>query len=270
MDKIKEAAELILKSKKVFALTGAGISTDSGIPDFRSSTGYYSKMDPTLALSKDRLINHPEIFYKEGYKILEDLNDQEPNDGHKALAKMEELGYLSGIITQNIDNLHAKAGSKNIYEVHGETRGTHCMNCGKEYPFSHMREKVESGEIPPKCDKCGGVIRPNVVMFGDMMPDDFERGARELDSTDTLIVVGSSLTVSPVNFLPNYVDHLIIINNDPTPMDRRADFVFHENSSKVLQEILKEIEIRSWCTEILLIFTTSSCMILIMKKFIYL
>lgn len=257
MDKIREAADLILKSKKVFALTGAGISTDSGIPDFRSSSGYYSKMDPALALSKDRLLNHPEIFYKEGYKILEDLNDQEPNGGHKALAKMEEEGFLAGIITQNIDNLHAKAGSKNIYEVHGETRGTHCMKCGKEYPFALMRKKVEAGEIPPKCDACGGVIRPNVVMFGDMMPDDFERGARELDSTDTLIVVGSSLTVSPVNFLPNYVDHLIIINNDPTPMDRRADVVIHENSTRVLEEILKELEARSWCTEILLIFTTS-------------
>lgn len=268
MDKIREVADLILKSKKVFALTGAGISTDSGIPDFRSSSGYYSKMDPMLALSKDRLINHPEIFYKEGYKILEDLNDQEPNQGHKALAKMEEEGFLSGIITQNIDNLHAKAGSKNIYEVHGETRGTHCMKCGHEYPFAIMREKVEKGEIPPKCDKCGGTIRPNVVMFGDMMPDDFERGARELDDTDTLIVVGSSLTVSPVNFLPNYVDHLIIINNDPTPMDRRADVVIHENSSLVLKEILKELEARKWCMEISLIFTTSSCTILTTRKFI--
>ena len=244
MDKIKEACDLILNSKKVFALTGAGISTDSGIPDFRSNTGYYSKMDPALALSKDRLLNHPEIFYKEGYKILEDLNDQEPNKGHIALAKLEEMGYLSGIITQNIDNLHAKAGSKNIYEVHGETRGIHCINCGSEYPFSVMREKVEKDEIPPKCDKCGGTLRPNVVMFGDMMPDDFERGVRELDNTEILIVVGSSLTVSPVNFLPNYVDHLIIINNDKTPMDRRADVVINENSTIVLEEILEEIEKR--------------------------
>ena len=124
-----------------------------------------------------------------------------------------------------------------------------------------MREKVEKDEIPPKCDKCGGTLRPNVVMFGDMMPDDFERGVRELDNTETLIVVGSSLTVSPVNFLPNYVDHLIIINNDKTPMDRRADVVINENSTIVLEEILEEIEKRIWCTEILLISTTSWCMI---------
>lgn len=261
MDNIKKAVDLILNSKKVFALTGAGISTDSGIPDFRSSDGYYTKMDPALALSKDRLINHPEIFYKEGYKILLDLNDQKPNGGHIALAKLEEMGYIAGVITQNIDNLHTKAGSKNVYEVHGETRGIHCMSCGKEYEFPVMREKVEKGEIPPRCDNCGGVLRPNVVMFGDMMPDDFSRGADELNDTDTLIVVGSSLTVSPVNFLPSYVDHLIIINNDPTPMDNRADVVIHENSTEVLTKILEEIENRKWCMEILHTFMTNWCMI---------
>ncbi|MET3617388.1 NAD-dependent deacetylase [Peptoniphilus olsenii] len=244
MDNIKKAADIILGSKKVFALTGAGISTDSGIPDFRSGDGYYTKMDPTLALSKDRLLNQPELFYKEGYMILLDLNNQEPNGGHIALAQLEKMGHLDGIITQNIDNLHAKAGSKNIYEVHGETRGIHCMSCGSEYDFPVMKEKVDKGEIPPLCDKCGGVLRPNVVMFGDMMPDDFSRGAAELENTDTLIVVGSSLTVSPVNFLPNYVDHLIIINNDRTPADNRADVVINDNSTKVLSAIVKEIEAR--------------------------
>lgn len=242
MDKIKKAAELILNSKKTFALTGAGISTDSGIPDFRSSTGYYSKMDPMLALSKDRLLYEPEIFYKEGYKILLDLNEKEPNKGHIALAKLEEDGFLSGIITQNIDNLHKKAGSKNIYEVHGETRGVHCMKCHNEYPFKVMKEKVDRGEIPPKCDNCGGTLRPNVVMFGDMMPDDYMRGVMELENTELLIVVGSSLTVSPVNFLPRYAEKLIIINNDKTPEDYRADVVINENSSKVLDAILKEVE----------------------------
>lgn len=242
MNDIKKAADLILNSKKVFALTGAGISTESGIKDFRSSSGYYSKMDPALALSKDVLLGNPERFYKEGYLILTDLNEQRPNKGHIALAKLEELGKLDGIITQNIDNLHTKAGSKNVYEVHGETRGIHCMGCGAEYPFSVMKEKVEKEEIPPKCEKCNGILRPNVVMFGDMMPDDFQKALGELESTDLLIVVGSSLTVSPVNFMPDYVDKLIIVNNDPTPQDRRADVVFHESAGKVLTEILNEVE----------------------------
>lgn len=242
MDDIKKAAELILNSKKTFALTGAGISTESGIADFRSSTGYYSKMDPAMALSKDVLLGNPKRFYKEGYLILTDLNEKEPNKGHLALAKLEEIGKLNGIITQNIDNLHTKAGSKNVYEVHGETRGIHCMSCGKEYPFKVMKNKVEKGEIPPKCDECGGVLRPNVVMFGDMMPDAFQKALAELYSTELLIVVGSSLTVSPVNFLPDYAEKLIIINNDPTPQDRKAEVVFNRSSGEVLSAILHEVE----------------------------
>lgn len=240
MEKIKEAANLLKNSSKVMALTGAGISTDSGIPDFRGKNGYYKDMDPVNSLSKNRLENEPEIFYREGYKILLDLNDKKANDGHIALAKMEKDGYIKGVITQNIDNLHFKAGSKNIYEVHGETRGIHCTKCQKSYSFKVMEEKVSKGEIPPKCS-CGGTLRPNVVMFGDMMPRDFELAMLEMESTETLIVVGTSLTVSPVNMLPRYAKHLIIINETPTPYDSHADFVFHENSSKVLGEIYKEL-----------------------------
>ena len=146
------------------------------------------------------MLGDPERFYSEGYLILKDLNDRKPNNGHIALAKLEEAGYLSGIITQNIDNLHFEAGSKNVYEVHGETRGVHCMKCGTKYYFNYLKDKVEDGEIPPKCEKCGGVVRSNVVMFGDMMPDDYTKGTYELQDTDLLIVIGSSLTVSPVNF----------------------------------------------------------------------
>lgn len=241
MDKIKQACQLIKNSSKVMALTGAGISTDSGIPDFRGKNGYYKDMDPVRSLSKDRLLNEPEKFYKEGYKILLDLNSKKPNKGHLALAKMEKMGLIKGIITQNIDNLHYKAQSSNIYEVHGETRGIHCMDCGKTYPFELLKEKVDQGQIPPKCT-CGGTLRPNVVMFGDMMPKDFEDAIDEMEDTDTLIVVGTSLTVSPVNMLPRYADNLIIINQSPTPYDHHADIVFHENSSEILSKILEELE----------------------------
>ncbi|RVU54904.1 SIR2 family NAD-dependent protein deacylase [Anaerosphaera multitolerans] len=241
-EKIEVAAKLIISSKKSFALTGAGISTESGIPDFRSETGYYQKMDPISALSRDVLLKNPKRFYSEGYKILEDLNDKRPNMGHIALAELERLKLLSGVITQNIDNLHAKAGSERMYEVHGETRGIHCINCGKSYDFSVMKAKVEKNEIPPKCDNCGGTLRPNVVMFGDMMPDDFQRAVMELETTELLIVVGSSLTVSPVNFLPRYVDRLIIINSTPTPEDRNADLVFHEQAGDTLKDIVTEVK----------------------------
>lgn len=242
MDNIKKAAELIVNSSKTFALTGAGISTESGIPDFRSSTGYYSKMDPMEALSRDVLLNDPEKFYSEGFIILRDLYDKKPNKGHLALSKLEEMNLLKGIITQNIDNLHVKAGNKTVYEVHGESRSVHCMSCGAQYDFSVMKQKVEEGEIPPKCDKCGGILRPNVVMFGDMMPDDFIRAQSELRDTELMIIVGSSLTVSPVNFLPNMVDKMIIINQSNTPFDRKADVVFHEGAGEVLAKILDEID----------------------------
>lgn len=241
MENIKKAAELIKSSKKVFALTGAGISTESGIPDFRSDRGYYRKFDPVRALSVDTMLGDPKRFYSEGYLILKDLNGKKPNDGHIALAKLESGGYLAGIVTQNIDNLHFEAGSKNVYEVHGETRGVHCMKCGSKYNFSYLEDRVDSGEIPPKCEKCGGIVRSNVVMFGDMMPDDYLRTVDELQDTDLLIVVGSSLTVSPVNFLPRYVKNLIIINNTPTPEDRRAKLIFRENSGKVLMDIYNEV-----------------------------
>ena len=241
-DKILETAQLITNSKKTFVLTGAGMSTESGIPDFRSDTGYYQKMDPVNALSKDVLLSNPKRFYSEGYKILEDLNDKNPNEGHLALAELEDMEYISGIITQNIDNLHTKAGSKNVYEVHGETRGVHCMKCGSSFAFKVMQEKVNSGQIPPKCDKCGGTLRPNVVMFGDMMPEDFQLAVRELESTELLIVIGSSLTVAPVNYLPQYVEKLIIINSTPTLEDNNAEMVFHEQAGTVLQSILKEVK----------------------------
>lgn len=241
MKDIIAAAKLIRESKKVFALTGAGISTESGIPDFRSENGYYKKFDATEALSLDVMINNPKRFYSEGYFILKDLNNKKPNLGHIVLANLEKEGYLSGIITQNIDNLHFDAGSKNVYEVHGETRGVHCLKCGTKYKFNYLKEKVDSGEVPPICEKCGGVIRSNVVMFGDMMPDDFTKGYNELMNTDLLIIVGSSLTVSPVNMLPEHVENLIIINKTKTPQDYRAKFVFHEEASKVLSEIYKEV-----------------------------
>lgn len=238
---IEKAVELIKNSKKIFALTGAGISTESGIPDFRSETGYYSKMDPMAALSKDVLLKNPKRFYSEGYVILSDLNDKSPNQGHIALKELEDLGYLQGIITQNIDNLHTKAGSSNVYEVHGETRDVRCMSCGKVYPFSYMKEQVEKNIIPPKC-QCGGVIRPNVVMFGDMMPDDFTRAAQDLEDADLLIVIGSSLQVSPVNYLPRYVKNLIIINNEPTPFDSYAQVVIHEPAGKTLKKIIEALK----------------------------
>ncbi|NLN98584.1 MAG: NAD-dependent deacetylase [Eubacteriaceae bacterium] len=242
MEKIKEAARLLVASHKVYALTGAGISTESGIPDFRSDSGVYTTMDPMESLSINVLLNEPKRFYSEGFLLLEDLWDKEPNTGHKILAEMELKDYILGVVTQNIDNLHKKAGSQNVYEVHGETRNVHCMDCQTHYGFRVMQEQVHQGQIPPRCPKCDGTLRPNVVMFGDQMPIDYINAQSQLAGSDLIIVVGSSLTVSPGNFLPNLGKHLIIINHTPTPFDAEADFVFYQGAGETLSYLMEVAE----------------------------
>ncbi|SNX54985.1 NAD-dependent protein deacylase [Thermoanaerobacterium sp. RBIITD] len=235
----EKAAELIKKSKKTIVLTGAGISTESGIPDFRSpGTGLWEKMDPMEALSTRVLYNDPIKFYNNGFKILLSMKDARPNKAHYILAQMEDEGLISGIITQNIDNLHQKAGSHRIFEVHGQTRTGSCMNCGTKVSIDVLNDKIEKREIPPICDKCNGILRPDVVMFGDPMPEDFEKAWHEASNSDLMIVIGSSLTVSPVNFLPGLVKHLIIINKTRTPEDNRADVVIRCSASEALSNII--------------------------------
>lgn len=232
------AAKLIEHSKKAVVLTGAGISTESGIPDFRSpGTGLWEKIDPMEALSTEVLYNKPEKFYQVGFKILMSMKDAKPNEAHYILAEMEEKGIISGIITQNIDNLHHKAGSKKIYEVHGQIRSGSCINCGKKVDMSVLEEKVNQKQIPPRCDTCNGILRPDVVMFGDPMPHDFEMAWREVESSDLLLVIGSSLTVSPVNYLPGLAKHLLIINKSETPFDVRADVVIRDSAGLALRNI---------------------------------
>lgn len=240
-ERLERAAEILMNVGSC-VLTGAGVSTESGIPDFRSDTGYYQSMDPMAALSRDTLLGDPERFYQEGYCILTDLEGKEPNPAHFALAELEKMGVLQGIITQNIDNLHTKAGSQKVLEVHGHTRTVHCNSCGHVESFRDYREKVSGGEVPPRCSRCGGVLRPDVVMFGDAMPNAFEEAYRLSERMGAMLVVGSSLTVAPVSYLPGLVEHLIIVNREPTPYDKRADVIFREDAGIVLPALVKTIE----------------------------
>lgn len=242
MDKIKKASELIKKSSKTMVLTGAGISTESGIPDFRSpGTGLWENVDPMELLSTSVLYNNPEKFYDKGYKMLLDMTDAEPNRAHFALAEMEKRGFIKGIITQNIDNLHHKAGSKYILEVHGNTREASCMNCENTVPLDVITEKVNNGQIPPKCDRCQGTLRPDVIFFGDMLPEDFNIASNEVSSSDLLIVVGSSLAVSPVNYLPQMAKNLIIINKGTSVMDHYSDVLLNGSAGDILESILENL-----------------------------
>lgn len=243
LDNIKKACKLIENSNKTMVLTGAGISTESGIPDFRSpGTGLWENTDPMEVLSTTVLRNNPERFYKDGFNILLDMMDARPNKAHNILAEMEGLGLIHGVITQNIDNLHQKAGSKYILEVHGNTRKGSCINCGDTVNIRILTEKVNNGEIPPKCNKCGGILRPDVILFGDMLPSAFNVALKEVETSDLLIVIGSSLMVSPVNYLPQMARKLIIINMGYTPMDNFAEVKIEEKAGDALEAILNLLE----------------------------
>lgn len=237
----ERAAEMILNSKSAVVLTGAGISTESGIPDFRSpGCGLWEKMDPMEALSVEVLYQNPRKFYRTGFEIILSMKDAEPNAAHFYLAELEKTGLIDLIVTQNIDNLHQKAGAKNVYEVHGQTRTFSCDRCGESYETALVEKRIKAGEIPPKC-RCKGIIRPDVVLFGDMLPECFYDSVKKMEDTELLIVIGSSLTVSPVNHLADLSKNLMIINLGETPYDGRSELVIREKISFALGNIMDVI-----------------------------
>lgn len=234
-------AEMMLKSSFTVVLTGAGISTESGIPDFRSpGTGLWEKVDPMEALSADVLYKNPKKFYTTGFKILTGMRNARPNKAHEILAKMEAEGLIKAVITQNIDNLHYEAGSKNIMEVHGHIRTGHCIRCKNIYEFDAIEKKVDGGEIPPVCS-CGGMIRPDVVLFGDSLPHCFDEAWKMSEKCQLMIVIGSSLQVAPVNYLPTLAKRLVLVNIGETMFDRKADIVYREKASDALDSIYNKI-----------------------------
>lgn len=241
MDVYEEAARMIKSSKSTVVLTGAGVSTDSGLPDFRSpGSGLWEKMDPMEALSAGVLYNKPEKFYSMGFNIITSMMDAAPNKAHYLIAKLEKLGYVDLVITQNIDGLHGKAGSKNVFEVHGTALTCSCDACGKKYDTAFIEKRVKTGEIPPKCN-CRGTIRPDVVLFGDMLPECFFESIRKVEASDLLVVIGSSLTVSPVNQLADICKRLIIINIGETSYDKRCNILIRENIASALERIMEHI-----------------------------
>ena len=241
MDIYEKAAKIIRESKSTVVLTGAGVSTESGIPDFRSpGSGLWEKVDPMEALSSRVLYNDPEKFYSLGFKIITSMKNALPNKAHYQIARLEELGFIDLVVTQNIDGLHHKAGSRNVYEVHGTTRTCSCENCGTEYDTAFIEKRIMGGEIPPKC-RCKGIIRPDVVLFGDMLPGCFYESIKKVEEAELLLVMGSSLTVAPVNQLADLCSKLIIINLGETCYDRKSDIIIRESISEALDKIMRYI-----------------------------
>lgn len=241
------AADLILQAQRPVALTGAGISTASGIPDFRSpGTGLWERFDPLEVASLSAFRCQPEKFYVWIRPLLRTMLEAVPNAAHTALATLEKVGHLAGVVTQNIDGLHQSAGSQCVIEVHGNMRTATCVSCFRQFPTEpYISALLETCEIP-RCPECGSILKPNVVLFEEQLPATAVRQAQVLLSgTDLSIVVGSSLDVMPASMLPvealNAGAHLIIMNNEPTYLDGRADLVIRRDVAEVLPLVISEV-----------------------------
>lgn len=237
MDSIEQLARLLAESKDTLVLTGAGVSTESGIPDFRSpGTGLWSQMDPMELLSRSALSRNPAEFWRRGEPIFRQMASAQPNKGHYALAQLEKRGIIKGIVTQNIDSLHQRAGSNCVLEVHGHLRTASCPHCGAEREMLPLLDQVASGDNPPRCN-CGGIFRPNVVLFGDPLPAAFQRAYQWARVCDLLLVVGSSLEVAPVCWLAPTASRLAIINLGETQCDEIASVLIRGKAGEVLSTL---------------------------------
>ncbi len=201
MEKLEQAVEILANARHIIVLTGAGISTASGIPDFRGKDGLWKKI-PSYKFTIDYFLENPLEVWQLYYERFKAMGNVKPNPGHYALAKLEEAGIIKAIITQNIDGLHQAAGSKRVIELHGNFKHAVCMTCRRLYPIEHAFEKVLKGEVP-RCDYCGGLLKPNVVLFGEPLPAKAINEAFMLaERSDAIIVAGSSLYVTPANQIP--------------------------------------------------------------------
>lgn len=245
MSEIEIFKEWIEDSKKIVFFGGAGVSTESGIPDFRSKDGLYNQHDvqfdryqPEYLLSHSCLVNEPEVYY-EFHRQKMDTRNIEPNNAHKYLAKLEEMGKLSGVVTQNIDGLHQKAGSKNVYEIHGSALRNYCMKCGKEYDINYI---FDSDEAIPHCT-CGGVVRADITLYEESLPDEaVEASISALTIADMLIIGGTSLTVYPAASYINYFEgkYLVVINESELRIRNNANvLVIKDKIGKVFTELAK-------------------------------
>ena len=236
-EKWQQLKDWINESDNIVFFGGAGVSTESGIPDFRSVDGLYNqkyKYPPERIISHSFYIQNPEEFYR-FYKDRMLFPDAKPNAAHKALAKLEQEGKLKAVITQNIDGLHQMAGSKKVLELHGSVYRNHCMRCGKSFDFAYMKHSTGV----PRCE-CGGMIKPDVVLYEEGLDNDtIEESVRAISQAQVLIIGGTSLAVYPAAGLIDYFrgEALVVINKSSTPRDRNADLLIKEPIGQVFSQI---------------------------------
>ncbi|WP_127837208.1 NAD-dependent protein deacylase [Clostridium prolinivorans] len=238
---LNKLKDIIKNSNNIVFFGGAGVSTESSIPDFRSENGLYKTVNnysysPEVMLSHSFFVNHTEDFF-DFYKNKMIYKNAKPNKAHYFLAELEKRGKLKAIITQNIDGLHQKAGSKNVLELHGSIYKNYCVNCNKIYDLNYI---INSSSLIPRCLNCNGIVRPDIVLYEENLNSDILRESiNYIKNADVLIVAGTSLVVYPAANLISYYKNnkLVLINKSSTPYDKKANFVFHDSISKILSEI---------------------------------
>ncbi|HET7352816.1 MAG TPA: NAD-dependent deacylase [Gaiellaceae bacterium] len=241
---VDRLAELLRGRQPCVVLTGAGISTESGIPDFRSAGGIWERYDPFEVANIDSLRRDPARVWEFYALRLDALEQAEPNDGHRALAELEQHGWIRAIVTQNVDGLHQRAGSRDVVEVHGSLREAECLACGVRV---RMADAIASLPLPA-CPECGEVLKPGVVMFGELLPvDAIERAQQLAAEAGLLLVVGSSLEVHPVAALPGETlaagGCLAVVNRGGTPWDSRAEVVLDAGAGETLRAVAAALDI---------------------------
>ena len=238
----KEVAELLVKFGPCVALTGAGISAESGIPTFRSKGGLWDKYDPMVFASAEVFRQDPSKYWLIRGEFIRNYGSYQPNPGHYALAALEKMGTLRHVITQNNDGLHKKASSQKVTEIHGSLREIYCLSCGKEYLAPHVPE----GD-PPFCE-CGGVLKPNTVLFGEQLPREaLETAYRESSTCKTMLVIGTSAVVQPAASLPSRAKQngALVIEVNPEKAFATADYHIAEKAGKALAGIVEQVKNRA-------------------------
>ncbi len=239
-EKIIKLQQIIDNSQRIVFFGGAGVSTESGIPDFRSVDGLYNmkyKYPPEQIISHTFFVHNTEEFFR-FYKDKMMCLDAKPNSAHIKLAQLEQAGKLSSVVTQNIDGLHQMAGSKNVFEVHGSIHRNYCIKCGKFFDGNFVKN---SPNLVPHCSKCGGTVKPDVVLYEESLDDNIVSGAiNSIANADTLIIAGTSLAVYPAAGFIRYFqgDNLVLINLSETPQDKYADLVIHGKVGEILDKIV--------------------------------
>lgn len=247
-DRVHELARWLRESSRAVALTGAGVSTDSGIPDFRSPhSGLWAHHDPMKVASAEGFRGDPIAFYAFWAERFGSLGEAEPNLTHRILAQLEARGIVRAVVTQNIDGLHQRAGSRNVLEVHGTWRTSRCTTCGERYETLGYLAELRPGEAPT-CHLCSGLVKPEVVLFGESLAPAFEEAEREVDRCDLLITLGTSMEVWPVAGLAPRAHRagarVVVISREETAADDEAELVIHAELAEVSQRLARELDLR--------------------------